>query len=268
MEDKMDKISALFPSNEIEKRQKISILMDEWKKEVSKSMVLFREDNKFYSGDKYFVSDGFFPNYSNQKNKKILFIGRETRELSGEDWIECTINAFKNDAIKFGSFWRRILYMTYGIKNNGMIKFEDVKRKTAKGIAKEMDRDKDYGFAIMNFSKYSNDCDDGAKADVVLINKFLEDSHLDKKNFLQEELEILDPNIIITANLWDRKIKNEYLEYMFKDIKFISNDGIAKLSTMKLNGKSIKIIDLYHFSRPGVGDQEYYYDPVMKLLFK
>lgn len=264
----MDEILALFPGNEVERRQKIDILMDEWKKEVSKSMVLFRENNELDSGDKYFVSDGFFPNYFSQTNKKVLFIGREPRYISGVDLIECMINVFKHDH-PFGSFWRRILYITFGIKNDGRIKFEDVKEKTAKGIAKELVEKNDYGFALMNFSKYSNDCEDGGKADIVLINKFLEDSHFDKKNFLKEELEILDPDIIITANLWDEKIKKEYLEYMFKDIKFIRNEGgVADLKTMELNEKTIKIIDLYHFSRPGVEDQEYYYDPVMKLLFK
>jgi hypothetical protein len=269
LEDKMDEILALFPDNEREKRQRIDFLMDEWKKEVSKSKVLFREDNILCSGDKYFVSDGFFPNYFSQKNKRVLFIGREPRGISGNDLIERIINTFRND-IKFSPSWRRILYMAYGIKNNGLIKFEEVKEKTANGIAKEMVKDNDYGYAMMNFSKYSNDCEDGGTADVDLINKFIEDSHLDKRNFLKEELEILDPDIIITANLWDKKIiRNEYLEYMFKDIKFVGNEGgVANLSTMELNGKTIRIIDLYHFSRPFVGDQEYYYDPVMKLLFK
>jgi hypothetical protein len=261
----MDKILDIFQNEEQGKRQTINELMENWKKEVSKSKVLFREDNKLYSGDKYFTADGFFPNYYNQP-PKILFIGREPRGISGEDLIERILNSFKNN-VSLGSFWRRILYILYGIKTSGTVEFQN--KPHFKNIAKMVVESSVYGFSIMNYSKYSNDCEDGASADINLMNNFFENSHLEKRNFLKEELEILDPEIIITSNLWDGKIREEYLNYMFENTTFVKNDsGVANLSTMELNGKKIKIIDLYHFSRPGVGDKDYYYDPVINLLFK
>lgn len=59
-----------------------------------------------------------------------------------------------------------------------------------------------FGFAVMQLSKYSNDSDEGSIRNVEMMNRFLEDSELDKRNFFMEELSLLDPDIIITANLW------------------------------------------------------------------
>ncbi len=59
-----------------------------------------------------------------------------------------------------------------------------------------------FGFAVMQLSKYSNDSDEGSIQNVEMMNRFLEDSELDKRNFFMEELSLLDPDIIITANLW------------------------------------------------------------------
>jgi hypothetical protein len=261
----MDKILAMFSDNEKKNREKINLLMKEWKKEVAKSKVLSGDNKKSDLGKNCFVADGFFPNYYSQTNK-ILFIGREARYISGSDIIEVVINHFKDNNAKRISFWRRILYILYGIKNNGREKFQNI--PDANDIAAQMVESNDYGLAIMNFSKYSNNRKDGASANIGLINRFLQDSHLDNRNYFREELSILDPNIIITANLWDGKINEEYLQYMFGKtcpIKKISNK--ATLSTMKFNKKTIKIIDLYHFSRPGVMDEDYYYAPVMKLLY-
>jgi hypothetical protein len=261
----MDKIWNFFPNNEKKKRENINQLMKEWKKYLSKSKVLYREDNKLYPGSSYFVADGFFPNYFNQ-SIKILFVGREARYISGLDIIEVVINMFKNNKIQGNQFWRRIVYMLYGIRHNGNELFKNI--PDANTIALEISETNNYGFAFMNFSKYSNDCDDGASADIDLINKFLEDSKLNNRNYFKDELTILDPDIIITANLWDGKIKNEYLEYMFGNLSFIKAYSYkANLWTMEFNNKEIKIIDLYHFSYPGVSDRDYYYLPVVKLLY-
>lgn len=71
-----------------------------------------------------------------------------------------------------------------------------------------------YGFAIMNISKYSNYADNGATADFHLINQFLKDSDLRKRNFIREEITLLEPDIIIAANLWESKICKESHNYM------------------------------------------------------
>lgn len=262
-----DNIIGYFSENEIENRKKIVSLMNDWREEISKKdKITFFDDGKKYSPEDYFYFDGFFPNYYNQ-DIKVLFIAREARWQSGLDFIESSLNYFKNDTrINAVIFWRRIFYMLYGIRTKGEFKYKDIPYPY--DFIQEIDKNNNYGFALMNMSKYSNDRDDGATADVKLINQFLKDSDLKKRNFFQEELEILNPDLIITANLWDGKIEEEYLKICFNDLKLINKiENVASLSTMMIGTKVTKLIDLWHFSMPG-SDKDYYYDPVIELLFK
>jgi hypothetical protein len=54
---------------------------------------------------------------------------------------------------------------------------------------------------------------------------------------------------------------------VFPGIKEKSSiEGKATLSEMPLEAKTVKVIDLYHFA--AIKDEkEFFYDPVMKLLF-
>ena len=72
----------------------------------------------------------------------------------------------------------------------------------------------------MQLSKYSNDSDEGSIRNVEMMNRFLEDSELGKRNFFMEELSLLDPDIIITANLWECGVNEKYLEQCFPSEKF------------------------------------------------
>jgi hypothetical protein len=262
-----DNIIALFSGIENEKRKELFALMQTWEKTISSSKIVFKDDNKEYNGNEYFYYDGFFPGYYENK-PKVLFIGREARYVGGLDFISETINYFKNiPTLNNVSFWRRILCMYNIIRNKGVID-ENI---TADQIVELMIEKNDYGFAVMNISKYSNDSDTGARRDAVLMNRFIEDSKLDQRNFIKEEIEILDPDLIITANLWDGSINNEYMEKFFGELKFITkvtyqSDWVAALNNYNLGNKIIKLIDLYHFSRPGVIDMEYYYKPISKLF--
>ena len=240
--------------------------MYDWKQQIAKcNPIIFYDDNKPYKTTDYFGYDGFLPEYYSQE-LKLLFIGRESRANSKSDSVINTIDHFKNVRdINSSSFWRRILYIVYGVKNHGKIDFSEL--PYAQDIALEMVKCKNYGFALMNISKYSNDRVDGGKADKKLINRFLEDSELGKRNFIKEEIEMLEPDIIITANLWDGKIKKEYLDICFSNMKLIRKID-DKLNIYRFNNKNkeIPIFDLWHFSRPG-SDKVKYYDPVMNALY-
>ena len=43
-------------------------------------------------------------------------------------------------------------------------------------------------------------------------------------------------------------------------------DGVATINEIKIANKKIDLIDLYHFSCR-YPDKDYFYDPVMKILF-
>jgi hypothetical protein len=263
-----DNISSLFSGIEIQKRQQIVSLMEDWKSEIFRNYGhdYWEEGNPI--SDSYFISDGFFPGYYNQEIK-VLFIGREPRFMYEEgDWIHYMIKHFKTDNQNNKLLARRLLYIVHGIKSKGKLEFEDVKRKTADGIAKEI---KDHGFAFMDISKYSN-CNDKPDADYLLINQFLKDSNLEKTNYFQKEIEILSPDVIITSNLWNGSIDQKYLDMCFGKIEWvkINNDidGKVKVSNIILNGKSIKLLDMYQLTDYSHPDKAFFYDPVMEILFK
>jgi len=251
-----DTIAQYFTGIEAEKRKALITLMNEW----YDSLVNKGADKEFIE---CFYADGFFPNYYNQKNK-VLFVGREARYVQS-DYIATSLGWLKNDIQKDNSFWGRIFKMVQLFKSDG--KKEQL--ISAKDYAKEMGENNDYGFALMNISKYSNYLDSGGKADYDSINQFLEDSQLEKRNYFQEEIKILDPDYIITFNLWNGKIENNYLDLCFgkrtpldvypKD----SPDG--RLYEIDLCGKKVKLLDIYHPS--STKPEECFYIPIKELLF-
>ena len=110
-----------------------------------------------------------------------------------------------------------------------------------------------------------------------LVHRFLEDSELEKTVFFQKELEILDPDIIISGNLWEANINNEYLELCLPSERRQkpSNRKVQYYNPIKNywkydlygNGsKMIDFIDTYHFSAKKK-DEDCFYNPVMKVLF-
>jgi hypothetical protein len=195
-----DKIENLFSGIELDKRRELVSLMSDWQKTVSV------EENDCFG------SDGFFPGYF-ETTPRLLFIAREPRY--SDDLISLTIEHFQNEDVNDNDpFWRRILCMCHIIRNNGIIDGNI----TAGDIAKSMVQKNNFGFAYMNLSKYRHD---SGQHDPVLMNKFLKDSKLDKRNFLKEELEFLNPDIIITAYLWNGAIHQEEMDAYFGEIDFL-----------------------------------------------
>lgn len=256
-----------FEGQEHEKRKQLIELMNDWKKVISnKDKILFNDDGEEHDAISYFGSDGFFPGYFNQEIK-VLFIGREARDNSNGDLVVKMLQEFEEKSyITKSIFWRRLIYILYGIITKENYVYEDIPNIVE--IIDELKNQSKLGFAFMNVSKYSNDREDGATSDFKLINRFLVDSELNKRNFIKEEIEILNPDVIVTANLWDGNISLDILELCFPNKKLVSTiDDKANLYNFSLNGREIKLIDLWHFSKPG-SDKDKYYDPVVELLFK
>jgi len=260
-----DVIAQCFTGIESEKRKELLGLMNKWRDSLA--------DKEFVD---WFNVDGFFPKYYSQK-QKVLFIGREARWITtgGDDtipgdYIGTSLGWLKKDIRKEKSFWGRILRMMQLFRSDGKKEYEQL---SAKDCAEEMAKNNDYGFAIMNISKYSNDTNEGGKADYECINRFLEESQLEKHNYFQEELKILDPEYIITFDLWNGKIKPEYLKLCFGERKELeeypkaSPDG--RLYEIDLFGKKVKLLDIYHPSTPEFvkDDKGCFYMPIKELLF-
>lgn len=267
MEEKLQ-----FTGIEVEKNKELLSILDDWKKQVAtKSPIIFQDDGMEYPTEQYFSYDGFFSGYFSQKHK-VLFIGREPRWLNfnlyDTDYRTANIKFFETDNVNSNTFWSNVLYMLYGIQNEGKIKFEEL--PCADEIAKNMVATGNFGFAVMNISKYANNSDAGATRNIELMNRFLQDSELHKRNFFLEELKLLDPDVIITANIWDCGLNGEYLGQCFPGTwsdELSQPPIIANHWKYKLETKDVDVINTYHFAAYTKNSKESFYDPVMKILF-
>ena len=212
-----------------------------------------------------FMYDGFFPGYYNNSDKKVLFIGKEPRcqELS-QDYIYNTIEFFMNRSVNGAPYWKRIICMHDIIRNNGTIR-----NITADQIAKQT-LNCNYGFAAMNISKYEN-LTDNSSYDPVRGKQFFHDSQLNIRNFLKEELVILEPDLIIVGNIWECGI-NAYLNDYFGKRKDFSINIMFKdywevaLYEIELNNKPAKIMNFHHFA-DRISDTDFY-EPLSFALQK
>jgi hypothetical protein len=259
------KLPELFKkTGEYEKFMELEELLRKWKEHISKDKVVWKEDEKEYSGDTYFAEDGFFPNYYNNKIK-VLFIGREPRYIAGKNNIAVTYEKLENGNAGENVI-RRILYIAHGIKNECKMDFQSIPYSGE--IGKEYVEKNDFNFAFMEISKYSNENDDGRNADRDLMKSFFENSELEKYNFIQKELSILDPDVIITMNLWDEKLNiGKYLELSLGDAPVVDGaDPLVCIRKIKINDKYIPLLDTYHFS--AIKTDKSFYDPVKKIVSK
>lgn len=266
------------------KMQEMLALFADLKKQVAtKEGIIFKDDGKTYSPEEYLNIDGFYPGYF-EAPLKVLFVGRESRWVTGCNRMVTDPNDMRNGGINANAmpYWRRIFYIMYGIRQEGKIPFDEI--PYAEDIMKNFLEENNLGFAIINVSKYSNDTT-SYNTDRELVTRFFEDAELDKRNYLREQLAILDPDVIITGNIWESGIPHKYIEYLFPEKDFSSR--LEEKSTPKFSDvynfyfreRTIPFIDLYHFSafratsltgENLVGDKldkEAFYDPVMKALF-
>ncbi len=236
------------------------MLLDDWEKVIQKNNPELAP---------LFTRDGAFPGYSSAY-PKVLFIGRESRFAETGDRITSDIAWFKKlkPGEGMGNYWNRIITIVYLIRTGQQ--YSPGHTPNPRTIIDQMRATGNYGFAIMNISKYLNPEEEkSGTSNFNLINQFLADSDLSQRNFIREEIEALAPDIIITANLWGCKIKKKYLDLIFppQDLgtPVFDRTKNACLQDLRLNGRTIKRIDTYHFSAVG-NDQELFYDPIMELL--
>lgn len=251
---------------EIKKNGELFSLFDKWKAQIAtKPAIVFQDDGTKHPAESYFVYDGFFPGYFEQKIK-VVFIGRETRWIRGKDFRDTSIEFFKTKNVNESVFWRNVLCMFYGIQHEGKIPYSKV--PYADEIAKNMLKTNNFGFAVMQLSKYSNDSDEGGRRNIEMMNRFLEDSELEKHNFFQEELKLLSPDIIITANLWDCGIKDEFLAQCFPGAFSEELSPLPKTVNYwkyDLEGKKVDVINTYHFSARK-STEDCFYEPIVDIL--
>ena len=119
---------STFKYSALEKQKNLELddLMNEWIEQLSKNKTPIDNGNRETTTPQdCFAKDGFFPGYFDQK-RKTVFIGREPRNIGGYDFRDTTKKIFDKDFSNKNSWWRRILYIVYGIKTEGEL-FKDIR---------------------------------------------------------------------------------------------------------------------------------------------
>ncbi len=249
-------IEMEYPQSEQELCSRLDALQTEWKRTCN------YEDSEF-------VYDGFYPYYTKQK-VKILFIGRENRGLDNEcgSYVSQlykaykeksiggkSINAYKTHSLQF--------YITYGLNNNATDWSEiPSAAELAEGFATE----RGISWAYMNLSKLSNTGEHSQVADWCLINNFCEATkeanEKSGRNFWAEEINLLDPDLIIGMNLgsyYDCLGESEWGD--------LFGSSAVRHRKITIGTKTYDLLDTYHFSARKSPKKDFY-DPIVEAYGK
>lgn len=251
---------SLYTSAERGLLVKLGALFEEWDNVYQE----YRKDKGELQNYEMIVPDGFYPNYLSQK-PKILFIGRESYTIEGCNYVDLFIDHYLAGrtgcnncrAINRDKFHKLLIQVAYGIIygkdwNNtpyaGDICFE----------GKIFDK---ISFAFMNLSKLSNNLDgqNTTNTNWSLFDHSVNMSINCGKNFILDEIELLDPDLIITMNLERHRLTKVFGEML----EFEDNDWWKYKVNFSPKNKQCLLIDSWHFSSTKK-DKEDIYDPILK----
>lgn len=251
----MDGIYTL--PEDVELHQRIMKLFDEWRSVVNSSSEIPDDDKAS------FVSDGFYPGYTNQK-VRVLFVGRESLQMGNADYIEEIYPRFQSNDINGWTldrykFFAMQFYIAYGF-NRG---FPDWNTGVpwASELAKAMVDPDGVSFAFMNISKFTNWSEDDWQTNWELVARSIRNARDD--DFLAREVSILAPDVICTMNI--ACMFGDFLGEL-APLPRLSRGGDVAVYEIKLRGgRTVPLLDMWHFSAPGKSPCGSYYDPVRKL---
>lgn len=248
-------ISINYPNEELSLKQAINELNRDWYSCICK--------NSVSDLSSLYVSDGFYPYYTHQKIK-ILFIGKESLEVSG-DYIEELFKAIKlgkigDKTLNEHKFHALMLYVVYGLQHN-CLDYNNIPCATE--ISKNFATPNGISYAFMNLSKFSNESGHWISDDA-LIDSFLRISSMSPENYFAKEIEILNPDLIIGMNLNEDEKKDRYK--FLGELKCPTHYGDkGQVCAQKLitHHGEYNFIDCYHFSVPNKKWNEDYYSPIV-----
>jgi len=193
------------------------------------------------------VSDGFYPHYFNQA-KRILFIGRESRDISGCNYIDVLLPAYQKGKrigrqhLNTNHFHSRMLYVAFGIVT-GMPLWRDI--PVASEIGNTFGTPRGLSFAFMNLSKLTNEaehwsCDWNTFETAVTLTA-------QGPNLIEEQIALLEPQVVILMNLAGK------LHTLGETIPIRQSEPASSYWLQSKGHRSL-LIDTFHFSaRRGSG---------------
>lgn len=234
-----------FPDFEQEQLTTLNKLFSTW--HYNAKQISF--DNNRTADD--IVFDGFFPYFSKQSSK-VLFIGRESLGLTGDHYLDLLHGCYKvgkvgDKSLNQSQFHALMLRIAYGLNHN-RCSWEDI--PTANEIAKTFATADGISFAFMNLSKFSNESDH-YQADWSLIDSFIKSFASESDNIFNKQIEIINPDIIVTMNLEQR------LQVLGK-LSLLQYTPNAAYFKLKSAGRDVLLIDLHHFSAVKMHEETFY----------
>ena len=188
-----------YPDNEKLKLASLENLFRDWHQYFSS---VGSELKDYHADDMVF--EGPYPYYFRQP-KRILFIGWESRQISGYNYIDLLSYNYRHrkwigdQHLNANKFHSLMLYITYGVVN-GFIDWKDI--PDASVIGDTFGTADGVSFAFMNISKLSNEAD-SRTANWDVINTAYQLSIRDR-NFIKDQVAILEPDIVISMGLGDK----------------------------------------------------------------
>lgn len=246
-----DKFTNEYPPNEKKLKAKLDRLQKCW------------ADNLCSSQDsKYFCSDGFFPYYTHQ-NTKILFIGQESYDLGGRDYISTFYDVFRAGQMENGisinqsKFHRRAFYVAYGILRQFPM-WKDVPYPDAHN--KDIFSENGISFAFMNISKISP-YSGYRPTDWTDVKRSVNEG----ANYIREEVKLLAPDIVITMALMrDAEIRSALFDTC--EPVDCTNSDVHVYQAMN-GAKKMLVLDAWHFSA-WKNELNCYYQPISDAISK
>lgn len=249
----MELTKSLYPTNELLKLESLGELFESWKSICANS-----SNDLLKSKADEIVWDGFYPNYFGQI-RKILFIGRESYTLSGYNYLDIFFKSYRTDKsvgdkhLNQHFFHARMLHIAWGLLNN-IPDWEEI--PWASKIGDLFGSESGISFAFMNLCKISNESGE-TNSDFAMIDTFCQESTRDR-NFIEEEVALLEPDIVITMNLGDR------LKYL-GDCKLLERKPDVSSYELIANGHKALLLDCWHFSATK-SHVDNYYQPICEAV--
>ncbi len=250
--------SISYPDNEKPKLALLESLFRDWHRHFASnasSLVKHKPEEM--------VFDGFYPHYFSQK-RRILFIGWEAVDISNQNNMAVLFEVYHHGKhlgdtkhINNDKFHSRMLRIVYGVMN-GMPSWETI--PSASEIGDMIGTPDGLSFAFLNISKLSNETG-SPKADWPVINAayLLSTSG---RNYIQEEILILEPDIIVTMNADKLPAESESLGKW----TLIHRYDQAESYWLSYGGNRTLVVNTWHLSARGTNGGEDYYVPICNAI--
>jgi len=243
-----------FPKEEIPQRIKLTSLFVEWQEAMKAALP--PEQAQQVDG---FVRDGFYPYYYRQP-LKILFVGKESLGLEGCDYLDVLLQAYR-EAKRVGKvhlnthkFHSRLLYVAYGLLNNGM-EWKEI--PFADKIGDTFATEEGISFAFMNVSKFSNETPRWQAHTELMLSSV--NASKAQRCFIEEEIALLQPDLVISMNL------GSFLDALGSREGEVRNPNLNR-SRLTSHGHQSVLLDTWHFSYTKVKDIEQIYLPLLEAV--